>query len=67
MYFKGFFKERLIFKDFFAQLKWSGRVYMLTAVSGLTLSLGLHLDKAPLLTERGGEVWSFTRAAPLFC
>ena len=34
MYFTGFLKERLIFYDFFAQLK-SGRVYMLMAVSGL--------------------------------
>ena len=30
-------KEQLIFYDFFAQLKWSGRVYTLTAVSGLTM------------------------------
>ena len=36
LYFTGFLKERLIFYDFFAQLKWSGRVYTLTAVSGLS-------------------------------
>ena len=32
MYFTGFLNEWLIF---FAQLKWSGRIYTLTAVSGL--------------------------------
>ena len=35
MYLTGFLKERLICYGFFAQLKWSGRVYTLTAVSGL--------------------------------
>ena len=34
----GFLKERLICYNFFAQLKWSGRVYTLTAVSGLNTS-----------------------------
>ena len=33
--FMGFLNERLIFYDFFAQLRWSGLVYTLTAVSGL--------------------------------
>ena len=44
--FTGFLKERLIFYDFFAQLKWSAHVYMLTAVSGLIggLYLGDQLE-----------------------
>ena len=33
--FSGFLNEQLIFYDLFAQLKWSGRIYTLTAVSGL--------------------------------
>ena len=39
VYFMGFFKERLIFYDFFLQLKLSGHVYTLMAVSGLMNSL----------------------------
>ena len=35
MHFMGFLKERLLFYDFFAQLKLSGRGYTLMAVSGL--------------------------------
>ena len=35
VYFTGFLKERYDLLRFFAQLKWSGRLYMLTAVSGL--------------------------------
>ena len=37
VYLTGFLKERLIF---FAQLNWSGRVYTLTAVSGLSEKMG---------------------------
>ena len=37
MYFTGFLNERLIFYDFFAQLKLSGRIYTLKAVSGLSI------------------------------
>ena len=35
VYFTGFLKERLLFYDFFVQLKWSRRVYTLKAESGL--------------------------------
>ena len=40
VYFTRFLNKQLIFYDFvFAQLKWSGRVYTLTAVSGLNVAL----------------------------
>ena len=35
VYFTGFFKELMICYVYFAQLKWSGHVYTLTAVSGV--------------------------------
>ena len=39
VYFTGFLNERLIYYVFFfVQLKWSGCIYTLTAVSGLKVS-----------------------------
>ena len=40
VYYTSFLKELLIFYDFFAQLKWSGRVYTLKAVSELMCNPG---------------------------
>ena len=41
--FYGIFERLVYFLRFFVQLKWSGRVYMLTVVSGLMNVLGYHL------------------------
>ena len=35
VYFTEFLNRQLIFYDFLVQLKWSGRIYTLMAVSGL--------------------------------
>ena len=37
VYFTGFFERFVDFLQFFAQLKWSGRIYTLMAVSGLMI------------------------------
>ena len=42
VYFSGFLNKRLILYDFFVQLKWSGYIYKLTAVNGLSLTRVLY-------------------------